>query len=192
MNKPSLLVIGCGDLGSAVAGHFAAADWQVWGSAPAAATAARRDDVGCRCHRARVATGIGGVAARDLVLIVLSPGAFTDERYRDVYVQGLTNCLRVLNRSRLRRVVWVSSTSVFQQDGGQWLDENSPAVPSGFSGRRLLEAEALLGVADIPHTIVRCGGIYSPAASGCCGNCAPDCARRHCRRAVAAASTATI
>jgi nucleoside-diphosphate-sugar epimerase len=59
-------------------------------------------------------------------------------------------------------VVWVSSTSVYHQDDGAWIDEASPAAPTGFSGRRLLEAETLLAAAGVPHTSVRFGGIYGP------------------------------
>jgi nucleoside-diphosphate-sugar epimerase len=98
----------------------------------------------------------------DFVLMVLTPGAFTDERYRKVYVEGLANCLQTIDRSRLRRIIWVSSTSVFQQDDGELLKEDSIAAPSGFSGQRLLEAEQLLGTARVPFTILRCGGIYGP------------------------------
>jgi nucleoside-diphosphate-sugar epimerase len=96
------------------------------------------------------------------VLLVLTPGGFSDERYRQVYVDGLANCLAALDASRLRHVFWVSSTSVFHQDGGELLDEHSAAQPGGFSGRRLLEAEALLGRLAVPHTCVRFGGIYGP------------------------------
>jgi nucleoside-diphosphate-sugar epimerase len=159
VNKPSLLVIGCGDLGSAVALHCAAAGWQVWG-------ARRQPGVlrGVTMLAADVTqpASLREVAALapEFVLVALTPGAYTDERYRAVYVDGLVNCLQVLDRRRLRRILWVSSTSVFQQDDGRWLDETSVAAPSGFSGQRLLEAEALLGGADVPHTIVRCAGIY--------------------------------
>jgi nucleoside-diphosphate-sugar epimerase len=159
VNKPSLLVIGCGDLGSAVASHFAAVGWQVWG--------VRRQPQslsGVTMLAADVTepTSLQVLSSLmpDLVLIVLTPGAYTDERYQNVYVRGLTNCLGALNRSRLRRIVWVSSTSVFDQNDGQLLDESSPALPRSFAGQRLLEAEALLSASDIPHTIVRCGGIY--------------------------------
>jgi nucleoside-diphosphate-sugar epimerase len=159
VSKPSLLVIGCGDLGSAVAGHFAAAGWQVWGvrrqPQPLPGVTMFAADVTEPASLQALAA-----LAPDFVLIVLTPGAYTDQRYQTIYVQGLTNCLQVLNRSRLRRIVWVSSTSVFQQDDGQWLDESSAATPASFSGQRLLEAEILLGASGLPHTIVRCGGIY--------------------------------
>jgi nucleoside-diphosphate-sugar epimerase len=159
VSKPSLLVIGCGDLGSAVAKHFAAADWQVWGvrrqPQPLPGVTMLSADV-TQSASLQSLTPL----APTLVLIVLAPGAYTDDHYRKVYVEGLANCLHALNRSKLRRIIWVSSTSVFQQDDGQWLDESSTTLPTSFSGQRLREAEALLGAAGIAHTIVRFGGIY--------------------------------
>lgn len=160
-SKPHLLVIGCGDLGGACAQHFAAQGWRV--------TGVRRSPVpipGVELVRADVTQPetlrpLQAIAA-DLVLIVLTPGGFNEARYRAVYVDGLANILAALNTSRLQRVVWVSSTSVFAQDDGSLLDETSPAQPGGFSGQCLLEAEQLLAASQLPHTILRCGGIYGP------------------------------
>ena len=100
--------------------------------------------------------------APDYVLFALTPGAFTDERYRAVYVDGAKNCLARLNTTNLRRVFWVSSTSVYHQNDGGVVDENSPVLPSGFSGRRLLEAERVICASGFAHTVVRLGGIYGP------------------------------
>ncbi len=161
VGKPSLLVIGCGDIGAAVARDFAAEGWTVWGvrrqphDLPGA-TALQADVTAP--DSLRVLAGL----QPDFVLLVLTPGAFTDERYRQVYVEGLANCLAALDRSRLRRIFWVSSTSVFHQRAGELLDESSPAAAPGFSGQRLLEAEAVLRASGIAHTCVRLGGIYGP------------------------------
>lgn len=161
VSKPSLLVIGCGDIGSAVARHFIAESWTVWGArrqpfALPGGTALQADVTAPATLQ--VLAGL----QPEFVLLVLTPGAFTDERYRQVYVDGLANCLAVLDRRRLRRVFWVSSTSVFHQRDGELLDEQSPAAAAGFSGRRLLEAEASLRTAGVAHTCVRFGGIYGP------------------------------
>jgi len=155
----SLLVIGCGDLGGAVARHCAGLGWDVTGVRRSAI-----DIPGVRMLAADVTDAASLQPLRDiaaeLVLIVLTPGGFNDERYRAVYVDGLAHVLANLNTSRLRRLLWVSSTSVFDQDDGSLLDENSPARPSGFSGRRLLEAEQLLAHSGLPSTSIRFGGIY--------------------------------
>jgi nucleoside-diphosphate-sugar epimerase len=59
-------------------------------------------------------------------------------------------------------VFFVSSTAVYAQDQEEWVDESSPTLPAHFSGRRLLEAEALLCAATFPGTVIRFGGIYGP------------------------------
>lgn len=161
MGKPSLLVIGCGDLGGAVADFFAQAGWQVAGVRRQALARAGVEIIAADITQPAT-LDVLAAQAPEYVLFVLTPGGFTDERYRAVYVEGAKNCLARLNTSKLRHVFWVSSTSVFHQDDGSLLDESSPAQPHSFSGQRLLEAEQVISGSGFPHTIVRFGGIYGP------------------------------
>lgn len=161
MSNPDLLVIGCGDLGGACAQFFAAQGWSVVGVRRQHATLPDVDMIAADVTMPESLAALRHIAPK-LVLIVLTPGAFNDERYRQVYVDGLRNILAAFDHTRLQHIVWVSSTSVFNQDDGALLDETSPATPSGFSGQRLLEAEQLLAASGLPHTIVRFGGIYGP------------------------------
>ena len=157
----TLLVIGCGDFGGAVAAHFAARNWRVYGmrrqpgDLPGVTMLAADITAPATLH------ALSSIAPH-FVLIVLTPGQFTDQRYRDVYVKGAHNILQALNRDNLQRIVWVSSTSVYHQHDGEWIDEESPALPQNFSGQRLLEAEQVIAASGVPHTIVRFGGIYGP------------------------------
>ena len=158
---PVLIVVGCGDLGAAVAAHFAARGWQVIG--------VRRSDCvlpGVTMLAADVTVPSSLQPLRDLrpdyVLMALTPGEFSDRRYREVYVEGARHVLQVLDTARVKRVFWVSSTSVYHQDDGEWVDERSPAQPTAFSGRRLLEAEQAIAASGLAHTSVRFGGIYGP------------------------------
>ncbi|MHC4895149.1 MAG: Rossmann-fold NAD(P)-binding domain-containing protein [Planctomycetota bacterium] len=58
--------------------------------------------------------------------------------------------------------MFVSSTAVYGQADGEWVDEDSPTEPEGFNGRVLLEAEALLDACPSRTTSLRLGGIYGP------------------------------
>lgn len=160
VNTVSLLVVGCGDIGGAVARHFAP-KWSVTGvrrsGAPCVGVQMLAADVTDPASLAAL-----GDCAPDFALFVLTPGGFSDERYRAVYVDGARHCLARLDTGRLQRIFWVSSTSVYHQDDGSEIDESSPAEPPGFSGRRLLEAEQVIRESGLPHTIVRFGGIYGP------------------------------
>jgi nucleoside-diphosphate-sugar epimerase len=156
------LIVGCGDIGTALADMMVAQVCEVWGL--------RRD-----C--AALPASIHGIAADvtridtleplrsswlDFGLLTLTPGAVNYSAYQQVYVKGLRNLLAVLNPEKLQRLFYVSSTSVYHQCDGSWVDEDSLARPSSFSGRRLLEAEALLTSSGLAATVVRFAGIYGP------------------------------
>jgi nucleoside-diphosphate-sugar epimerase len=94
----------------------------------------------------------------------VSPGGDTDPHYRAACVNGVEGLLDALarGRQRLSRFILVSSTSVYAQGRGEWVDETSETQPTQFRGRRLLEGERLLLTSGVPATVVRFGGIYGP------------------------------
>ena len=57
---------------------------------------------------------------------------------------------------------FTSSTGVYAQTHGEWVDEDSPTEPVRYAGKRLLEGERLLLSGPFPATIVRLAGIYGP------------------------------
>lgn len=162
LSQPSLLVVGCGDIGGGVAELAVARGWQVWG--------VRRSNRSMPAGVERIAADVTDAATLaplaalrpDFVLVVLTPGGFSDDHYRRSYVDGLSNVLRAIDRCALRHLLWVSSTGVYHQNDGGVVDETSPTLPSSFSGRRLLEAEQLLRDTTLPHSCIRFGGIYGP------------------------------
>jgi nucleoside-diphosphate-sugar epimerase len=81
--------------------------------------------------------------------------------YRRAYVEGLANLLALLPEPG-PRVLFTSSTSVYGQDDGSWVDESSPTEPRAETGRILLEAEATLAASGRPGAVLRFGGIYGP------------------------------
>jgi len=58
--------------------------------------------------------------------------------------------------------VFTSSTGVYAQCHGEWIDETSPVEPNTFAGRRLLEGEQLLHASPFAATVVRLAGLYGP------------------------------
>lgn len=99
--------------------------------------------------------------AHCLVYCVSADG-FTEASYRAAYVDGLARVVEAAAKGAAKRFIFVSSTGVFGQDDGSVVDESSPALPRGFSGRILLEAEALLAAAPIEGATIRFSGIYGP------------------------------
>lgn len=77
---------------------------------------------------------------------------------RSVYVDGLANVLSHLPPPT--RFLYVSSTSVYGQTDGSWVDEESPTAPLEDSGQIVLEAEAILRSTLPSAVILRFGAIY--------------------------------
>ncbi|BFM04928.1 NAD-dependent epimerase/dehydratase family protein [Halioxenophilus aromaticivorans] len=102
--------------------------------------------------------------AADAVVVSLTPPARSDDGYRQGYVETSRNIISALQQWQQPpgRVVWVSSTSVYGQNSGESVDETSPTQTTGFSGKRLLEAEALWQASGLPVSVVRFSGIYGP------------------------------
>ena len=80
-----------------------------------------------------------------------------------VYVEGLTHLLDALS-TKTARLIYVSSTGVYGQNDGAWIDENSPCLPVRAGGVACLEAERRLQnhVIGRRSVILRMCGIYGP------------------------------
>lgn len=100
----------------------------------------------------------------DVVIVTLTPQSFTEPAYRDSYVAGAEALAAAIEQtqSQPKLVLWVSSTSVYGNNQGAWVDENTPTNPASFSGRLLLQAEQTIGRLPCAHSIVRFSGIYGP------------------------------
>jgi nucleoside-diphosphate-sugar epimerase len=100
----------------------------------------------------------------DVIVITMTPSERSDQAYQQAYVQtcdDLLQALRLLNQ-KPRLILFVSSTAVYAQDDGSWVDETSHTEPNSFSGKRLLEAENRLRDSEFTVCIIRFSGIYGP------------------------------
>ena len=86
----------------------------------------------------------------------------TDEAYERAYVLGLRTLQEALSDQPRARWILISSTAVYAQNTGEWVDELSPTEPTAVTSRRILEGEALLASAPGLGTVLRLGGIYGP------------------------------
>jgi nucleoside-diphosphate-sugar epimerase len=159
----NVLIAGCGYVGTALGTRLASEGHVVWGLR-------RRPDALPSSIRSFVADLTVPEALRalppglDFVFYTASADASDDDSYRAAYVEGLHNLLRALDHQCqvLRRVFFTSSTGVYAQSSGAWVDETSPTEPAEFSGIRVLEGERLLLGGLFPATVLRLGGIYGP------------------------------
>jgi len=159
----AVLIVGCGDLGCAVAEKLNQQDFHVSG----VRYSQKQVPEGVRLIQADVtqASSLQVLAASkpNILLYCVAASAQSDENYRAHYVDGLRNVLSVLAPlNTLQHVFFVSSTRVYGQKADELLDEETPALASDFGGQRLLEAESVLAEFHIPATVFRFSGIYGP------------------------------
>ena len=96
----------------------------------------------------------------DVLVHCLSPSSRDEATYRAVYVDALRHLLAAVPGAS--RVVFVSSTAVYGDHGGDWIDETASCRPTGFNGHVLLEAEQVACASGHDALILRLGGIYGP------------------------------
>jgi nucleoside-diphosphate-sugar epimerase len=163
-----VLIAGCGDLGTRLAHRLLARGAEVW--------ALRRQPPTEEDTPANTARAIHWLQA-DLtqpqslsnlpstltqVVYTPTPGARSPDAYRAVFQDGLISLLRALDQSSLKKVLFVSSTAVYGEHHGDWIDETTPANPSGFNGRILLETEHWLADQAFSSVSLRLAGLYGP------------------------------
>ena len=164
MSKASVLIVGCGDVGGRLATQLLDTDWQVYG---------------LRRSIDRLPAGVIGVAgdlfseqcptqwpAGQIDYVVYSAAATEHDEagYQAAYVDGLKNTLSWLEQhgQRPKRLLFVSSSGVYAQKDGEWVDEASPALSTNYSGRIILDAERVALESGIAASAVRLTGIYGP------------------------------
>lgn len=158
-----VLIAGCGYVGTALGRRLAAEGHQVFGL--------RRDPQGLPDSIEPLEADLtdpGTLAALpgglDAVVYAASSGGGGDGAYRRAYEEGPRNLLGALEGrgAPVRRLLYVSSTGVYGQDEGEWVDEGSPTDPVRARARSLLAGERIARESPHPATVVRFGGIYGP------------------------------
>jgi nucleoside-diphosphate-sugar epimerase len=157
------LIAGCGDVGAALGLSLRAGGHEVWGL--------KRDPSDLPPEIRPLAADLTDPATLtalppELDYVVYSAAAtgFGEAQYQAAYVAGVRNLLDALRQAgqHPKRLLFASSTSVYAQHQGEWVDEDSPAEAEGFSGRRIRQGEQLMWSSPWPAVAVRFGGIYGP------------------------------
>lgn len=110
------------------------------------------------------ASAATSLAPVDAVAVTISSDGRDATRYRAAYVEAPRRVLRVLAHrgDPVRRVAFTSSSAVWGDEGGSWVDEGSDTAPRSSTGRILLEAERRVLAGPYPATVLRLTGIYGP------------------------------
>ncbi len=168
-----ILIAGCGYLGSTLGGVLAKKGAEVYG---------------IRRQWAQVVQGIKPITADlsdqetlknlptvDCVILCQAPKRNTDS-YRSTYLEGTRNLFAALKGKEPKKIILISSTSVYGTADGSWVDETTPAGVGFFeskeaeeNARILIETERLVlsRRGDPPgrpynSIVFRLAGIYGP------------------------------
>ncbi|MGI9458065.1 MAG: SDR family oxidoreductase [Aeoliella sp.] len=159
------LIFGCGYLGSRVA-HL----WRQTGDDVAAVTrsekrAAEFTDNGWRATVADISNPASLVSLPevDTVLIAVGYDRSSDQSIEKVYAGGARNVLAALSGS-VRRLIYISSTGVYGDAAGAWIDEQTLPEPDRAGGAASLAAEEAIRASNFADrsVILRLAGIYGP------------------------------
>ena len=165
-----VVVVGCGYVGLELGRQLTAAGHAV--------TGVRRSADGLEAVRS---TGLDAVRCdatdpesldslpdADAVVFAASTGGRGADAAREVYVDGLSNVLAEYSSrdDSPDRLVYTSSTGVYGDHDGAWVDEGTPLDPATEKTAVLVEAErvALTAGAEygIDGTVARFAGLYGP------------------------------
>jgi nucleoside-diphosphate-sugar epimerase len=162
----SVLIVGCGFVGLPLARDFASFGWETHATTVSEVSIAKLQQEQFHTYELDITdeTGFQKLARRnfDVVIHCASSGRGGASDYKAVFLTGARNLMRNL---RCDSFIFTSSTSVYAQTDGHWVDETSPANPSQETGQLLRATEDL--VLSAGGAVARLAGLYGP------GRCVP-------------------
>lgn len=160
------LVLGCGYTGRHLSRRLLAEGHRVTGTTRTAERARDLEDAGIepRILQVRDPESVRGLAelAPEVCFDLIPPLRDGEGSYED----HTDRLIQALGRAPLECFVYVSSTSVYGDRDGGWVDESTTPDPDTAVGRARLEAERTVlrmgWTHDTRPRIVRAAGIYGP------------------------------
>ncbi|MBX7156777.1 MAG: SDR family oxidoreductase [Verrucomicrobiae bacterium] len=166
MEDKKLLIIGCGYVGQAVAKFFLEKNWKVTGWIHTENSAEILQSLGVRPY-------VGDVAKEEswqqfvthfqpssfsAALYCAAAGRGEAQIYEQVYRRGMIHAMNYLSEKNF--LIFTSSTSVYPQNQGEWVTEQSEANPQTETGNILRATEQQ--VLTRQGAVLRLAGIYGP------------------------------
>jgi nucleoside-diphosphate-sugar epimerase len=164
-----IAILGCGYLGLALGGQLLEDGHDVVGVRRSDEGLAAVEDAGLAPLRVDVtdADSLAAVPEVDGVVFAASSGGRGAQSARRTYVEGLRAVVKTFGgrASPPDRLVYTSSTGVYGDHDGEWVDETTELHPGDDRTAALVEAERVAleeaPRAGIDSTVVRLGGIYA-------------------------------
>lgn len=165
-----IVIVGCGYVGLELGRQLRRAGHEVTGVRRSDAGLDAVEDAGLEPHRAD-ATDPGSLSSlpdAEWVVFAASSGDRGADAARAVYVEGLENVIEEYagRSSSPDRLVYTSSTGVYGDHDGAFVDEDTPIDPKTEKTEVLADAERIAretaADAGIDGTVARFAGLYGP------------------------------
>jgi nucleoside-diphosphate-sugar epimerase len=161
----TILVVGAGYVGSEIATYFKDKKQKVYGLTRNIGSAISLEKKGIQPIIADLSKAHALEAIPDAHFVVLSvaPDESTEDDYRKTYLEGICNFLESRrNKLRPNLIVYLSSTSVWKDRAGDWVEEATPPDADSEKAKILIAAEDQVLNSGFPSIVFRLGGIYGP------------------------------
>lgn len=169
VEKPSamrLAILGCGYVGTALGRRLRGAGHEVVGVRRSADGLERVAKAGLDPVEADVTdrSALSAVPDADWVVFAASAGGRSAEAARETYLDGVQTATTAFadRDDPPDRFVYTSSTGVYGDRDGAWVDESTPPDPDGERGEVLMAAEEATLDGPLEGTVARFAGLYGP------------------------------
>ena len=165
-----VVVVGCGYVGLELGRRLRRADHEVTGVRRSDSGLDTVGDAGLEPHRADVTDpgSLSSLPDAEWVVFAASSGGRGADAARAVYVEGLRNVIEeyAARDSPPDRLVYTSSTGIYGDHDGAFVDEGTPIEPKTGKTEVLAAAERVAhgaaADAGIDGTVARFAGLYGP------------------------------
>jgi nucleoside-diphosphate-sugar epimerase len=165
-----VVILGCGYIGIELGRQLTDAGHDVTGVRRSDSGCQAIEDAGFSAHQADLTDSddVAGLPDADWVVFAASSGGRGADAAREIYVDALGDAIDSYGSraSPPDRFVYTSSTGVYGDHDGEWVDEETPLEPTTDKTEVLVEAERIARerAADygIDGTVARFSGLYGP------------------------------
>ncbi|NNJ89180.1 MAG: NAD(P)H-binding protein [Eudoraea sp.] len=163
--KPRIGILGCGWLGFPLAKRFISMDHRVSGTTTTRANLNILSNEGILAYYVELFNkGVKGSLIdflKDLDILIINVPPMRKSKEQN-YLSKMTQLYEAVKIMHLKKIIFVSSTTVYGEVEGE-VTEKSVPKPGSDSARNLLAAEKLFtSNKDLDTTVVRFGGLLGP------------------------------
>ena len=162
--------MGCGYLGKALGKSLVESGEAVWGLRRDPLALKSLEMVGIKPIQADLTKpeSLTRLPEVDQVVLCQAPAKSTDS-YHAAYYEATQNLIEAFHFKKPKKLIMISSTSVYGAMKGAWVDEETRPEGAGYLSKEaearaktLLETEDLVLSGLVPSLVFRLGGIYGP------------------------------